>query len=229
MSLTNTLPYHVTSASGNVLCFESCFASDLSFFVCLPQDARSSIETKTPFQALAQYTNLRESFPNTGDMPARMRYHCASWYRVLCFFSLTLFSIRGDFLKQSAILIVAYVCTRPSTNTDRVRVSLFLGFGFVIRMRKNKQHVGPPAAFLNTWKQVLGAYIRSRQFAEQMTRIQAQEARLCTASPLMLTLALQTLPCHSTRVLAVFFPVLIHGICVCVGSGWASISRRYTF
>ena len=38
-------------------------------------------------------------------------------------------------------------------------------------------HTGPPPTLLNAWEQVLGAYIRSRQFAEQMNRLQAQEAR----------------------------------------------------
>ena len=52
-------------------------------------------------------------------------------------------------------------------------------------------HTGPPPTLLNAWEQVLGAYIRSRQFAEQMNRLQAQEARCA-----LYRLCCSHLPCN---------------------------------
>ena len=74
------------------------------------------------------------------------------------------------------------ICIRHTTDTGRVCV-LFIFLGGVL----NKQQTGPPRPLLNAWKEVLGACIRSRQFADQMTRLEAQEARLCTASLTVVT------------------------------------------
>ena len=35
----------------------------------------------------------------------------------------------------------------------------------------------PPAAQLNAWKDVMGSYIRSREFSDDVARLQAQETR----------------------------------------------------
>ena len=35
----------------------------------------------------------------------------------------------------------------------------------------------PPTGQLGAWKDVMGAYIRSREFADEVARLQAQEAR----------------------------------------------------